>query len=362
MRFNNLQVGRLVAALMVVVIHTVHYARRDLGLDVPAPHPLLDYVLADAVIFFFVLSGFVVTHSAQKASVARLVLVRLLRFYPTFWVAAGVVLAVRWAAGASFDVPAKYVLKGLTLWPVGPTQAVYPLGIEWTLIYEVWLLVGMVPLLLIGRRWGLGVGAAVWLAAIVVKEVVRPFTAFPQLPTLAEWPLAVPNAPFLMGALACLTYRRWATPGLGLPLAAAVPYALGAACYTTAPGTSYLLESLGTTLAVGWLAVVRQPAANHPLTVAGDGTYGIYLVHASVLMAFYSWARTSTTFPPSAATAVCGAVIAVTVGAAFGAAEYAAFLRARRWLFGLRPAEWWYRRRATRKASPASEPVSATAP
>lgn len=331
MRYNNLQAGRILAAGTVLATHTVYYGHTLLGLSPFAIGPVADYCVRTSIVFLFALSGFILAHSLQAAGLREFVQFRLLRLFPAYWAAAVVVLAVRWANGGPLPPSWRQFGSGLVLWPVGPNRAYYLLGIEWTLIYELFLSMALVPLAALGRGWcGLGGGAALWLGLCVAKQAVFPDSSVTQFPRPAQLPLSLANVPFLTGVVVYFAHRHWAGWRPWVLLAAALAFTGGAAFAETAGNWSVVLQSLGAALVVGGCAVGPQLDAKNTLVVAGDWSYGVYLLHVPVLTGFFTLAARHGWFPATDATVVFAGVLALTAGSAFGALEWAHYRYLRR--------------------------------
>jgi peptidoglycan/LPS O-acetylase OafA/YrhL len=170
---NSLQVCRAVAALLVVIHHGIHHLQVNPWFG---PHALW---LTDAmpslgqsgVVFFFVLSGFIVLH-AHRADVdrperlANYLLRRLVRIYPTFMLVFGIVWVLSMAVPAARaklpDDPA-VLLQALLLIPQDP-QVVGNLGaplliVAWSLHLELLFYLSF-GLLVLDRRLFMVLSAA----------------------------------------------------------------------------------------------------------------------------------------------------------------------------------------------------------
>src|SRR6187401_3600320 len=94
MRFNNIQVLRILAAVAVVLFHVEHH------LQCPALSRLIDGSwTCFPVPLFFAISGFVLTHAVRNARTGSFLFARALRLYPGFWLATAIVAAVLAATG-----------------------------------------------------------------------------------------------------------------------------------------------------------------------------------------------------------------------------------------------------------------------
>lgn len=329
MRYTNLQAGRFVAAVAVLVFHVAVHAHDQLGLSTNLIEPVPTYGFRTSIIFFFALSGFVLAHGLQNASLRSFLAARFLRLYPAYWIVATSVLVVRELAGRPLTFDLKSLGYAFLLWPAGPGRAGYSIGIEWTLVYEILLSVALIPFAALGRRWGLGIGSAILLALIVGKVVLDRGQVFRPFPKLSEFPLAVLNSAFLLGVLAYLARNhlprwRWAMPVLAIGGLAA-----GTQWLTSAIGWSILLQSVGTVAAVCYFVTGPQLPARTWLVRAGDWSYGIYLAHVPVMTAVFALAAKGSLPIAPLPAAILGGTLALTVGSVYGALEWRIYRRLR---------------------------------
>ncbi|HEX4611638.1 MAG TPA: acyltransferase [Urbifossiella sp.] len=285
MRYTNIQFLRVAAAVGVVLFHLGAHPPALVGLD-PAPlrHPLLAGL---PVPLFFAVSGFVLTHALRTTPPGRFLLARVLRLYPGYWLALAATAGLM-GLGAFTEAHRQAVrltgVNTLTLWPGGPGRVLYLLGVEWSLVYEVFLSVALAAFGVAGRVRAVPVLTGAWLAVLVAKMVVRPglwFDLFPHWTTIALSPMA---APFLFGVLAYQfreAGRRWAW-AIG-PAAAGL---LTLAC-TRPMDAEQLWVVFGLAAAgVVWLAVaLPQARQENRLARLGDATYGLFLTHVPLMLA-----------------------------------------------------------------------------
>ncbi|HEX4611637.1 MAG TPA: acyltransferase family protein, partial [Urbifossiella sp.] len=261
MRYTNIQFLRVAAAVGVVLFHLGEYAPARVGLD-PAPlhHPLLAGL---PVPLFFAISGFVLTHALRTAPPGRFLLARVLRLYPGYWLAlAATVGLMRLRVYTEHHRWLVYFLdlNAVTLWPAGgPGRVPYFLGIEWSLVYEVFLSFSLAAFGLIGRKRAVAVLAGTWLAILAAKMVVRPgygFEVFPHWSTIA---CSVYSMPFLMGVLVYQLRgvgRQWVWAVV--PVVAGCLYLICARPVT--PEQNWALLGLASA-GVVWVAVVLPQAS-----------------------------------------------------------------------------------------------------
>jgi peptidoglycan/LPS O-acetylase OafA/YrhL len=322
MRFHNLQLLRVAAAVGVVAFHLgVHGG--ILGTN------SLDWLRTGPWAFFpvpvfFALSGFVLTHALQSAPRGRFLFGRFLRLYPGYWLAVLFGLAILrfavWpplqAAGARFSTTA------WLLAPLGADNGFYVLGgVEWSLIYEVFLSLALTAFSLLGIRRGLPWGIAVWIAVLLTKTAFWPNFATAPFPHWSTIFLSAYSLPFLLGVMAYYLRevgRRWRWVVFAATLGFA---ALGAPKLGYSRELTWCAWGAIGALAVWFAVQVKQVRATHPLARLGDYTYGLYLVHVPVLLAVYYRAVLRRWEMPPEQVAILAGGLALVVGFAFGKAE-----------------------------------------
>lgn len=323
MRFHNLQLLRVAAAVGVVVYHLAVYAQAHFGVT----GPLLDLLRTGSwsafpVPLFFALSGFVLTHAVRTARPGRFLLARAVRLYPGFWVATLLfslaMLLTGWPDG--LPLRTRLVWVGWTLRPHEYGGCLYVLGVEWSLVYEVMLSAAVAGMSLLGVRRGLPLAAAAWLAVLGVKAILWPGYATDPFPTWKTIALSGFNVPFLLGVLAYYLRdrgHRWRW----------VVFVATAAFLITVPGRLKTLEGLwlaygAASAAAVWFAVqVRQVNETNLLARLGDCTYGLYLAHVPVMIgAFALLGAGGRPLGPTAGVLVAGAA-ALVVGLLYGRFE-----------------------------------------
>ena len=281
MRFNNIQILRFFAAAGVLLYHAHGYIGEHIWKTWLTR--LFDYHFSWGVELFFVISGFVVSHSLSRQSPGRFLANRLVRVYPALWLASAIVLVWRFIAIDARPDPVN-VLLAFSLFPT--PRAEFQLGdLEWTLVYEVffYLLLACIGLLRVrnAREWAM----VVWAGAIGATALFTSLEATALRPTAATIFLSAFNLPFIAGVLA----YSWFTRERRLPVTSLlllVPVALYAAhrVHSTVAQLAFQAVGFG---ALVLLAAQRSrshdPAPSHPLVKLGDWSYGIYLVHLSVI-------------------------------------------------------------------------------
>ena len=284
-RLSLLDCARLVAALMVLSFHwtfngIVNGKIDDLPLT---PITVITRYGYWGVTLFFLISGFVIAESVRGRKPSAFALSRLNRLYPAFWAAVlltGTVELIVRAEG--MRTTPLTMLVNLTMFPSW-LGADYVDGVYWTLEYEL-IFYGLVLVSMLALR-GRDITPVfvVWLAVIVLLEVL--------MGEEAPIGLGRPFAAFASGALIASArhhgWRWWIVGSVAIGwVATVVPELRHAADLQAYSGER-----------ISGLVVVAMIAAFYALLIAqtfprvgrlripgsramGDLTYPLYLVHA----------------------------------------------------------------------------------
>lgn len=273
---NNFDLLRLVAAIAVVVSHAFPLAE---GVGTPEPLAFTGQVTLGqvGVVTFMAISGYLVTASAKRSSMARFVLARLLRVYPALLVVVAITAAV--TGSMAYLISATGVVISYEIPGVFETNP-YPRAVNgslWTLGYEI----GFYVLTLIAMAAGLLRRIAtvgVWAVAVLLTA-------------------ALPSQPWFFLGLAFLSgsllYQLHA-PLTGRLVMASV---VGLVAASIVGGLTVALSSAGAYVVV-WLAY-RTP----PVRLPADVSYGTYLwafpiqQTAALLGATTWWANLAISLP-----------------------------------------------------------------
>jgi peptidoglycan/LPS O-acetylase OafA/YrhL len=328
-KYANIQVLRFFAAFSVLLYHLGVYAKRLLAVDQPAVDVIAHPAFAIGVVVFFAISGFVLTHSLQTTSVRQFLSLRLARIYPAYWVAVVAVLALHWGLGQSTR-PNMPLLKGLLLIPVGPGKAAYALGVEWSLVYEMFFYFALCLFALAGPHRGILFGTLTWFGMCLVRIVLDPLPTWLQFPTWTNIAFSPVNTPFLCGVLAYYLRHHVAAFRLWAPVF--VPTLIAVSYQTPRADLMILAQGLGGGLLVGWAAATPPAGADHPLVRYGDFSYGVYLIHVPMIIFLFSQGSAHQWFGPTLGTVTAVGAVTLVVGLLYGCAEAEAYRRFRRWL------------------------------
>jgi peptidoglycan/LPS O-acetylase OafA/YrhL len=267
--FPGIQALRAVAAILVVIEHagSIEHHYTIAGYSYLIPHFSYGRI---GVILFFAISGFVIALQRRKP-LGTFVLHRLLRIYPSYWLAtivAAVLLGMaRW--------PVNVTAETLLLYPsttFDPTSTIP----YWTLIFEMAFYT--LATVAFGFRLSdrvLTLVAVAWILAVnVISHPISPTEYyFP-----GRWILLSPEVQvFPMGLLCGIHFERIRKIGRW-------PYIAGAASAFFA-GTFFADETFPKLFAMGIyccclvVGFADLDVRSRAVLRLGDASYGIYLLH-----------------------------------------------------------------------------------
>ena len=283
MYFRKLQVLRGLAALAVVLYHAHEYLIMISG----KPDTwcrFFDVRFSMGAWFFFVLSGFLMAYLIDTGP-DRFLVRRLVRIYPTYWLAVLAAIALKLVLFDSVSTP--YFLRGLSLLPQDQPVG-YVLGIEWTLVYEVFFYFACAAFAFKPTRRFFPAFLGAWGLTIVVAQSSFG-TRTLMIPHPSQLPLSLFNLLFISGGLG---YHAWKRVGRPNHWVAAVGGLAGVAGLVVAGSIaselwSFLLRGAGfASIIVAAATLDRKPReAGGPsfLEKFGDYSYALYLVHVPVI-------------------------------------------------------------------------------
>jgi exopolysaccharide production protein ExoZ len=226
------------------------------------------------VALFFAISGYLMAELAQRTDAATFLAHRVMRLYPIFWI---LTLGKSVLFGTKAGVFFFFNLSALALMPMG--EIIYPLGIEWTLVFEIIFYLMVAALMVIGAARYIHVFGALWLVAILARMYFLPDVYSSNLPTLIYLPLSPKSIPFPIGLMVPFVIRMgWV--GRATPAVIVVLLLLSESITGFAP-LAYGLSS-GCLVALAALPD-RQPDPFKPGLALGNWSYALYLCHVTVI-------------------------------------------------------------------------------
>jgi peptidoglycan/LPS O-acetylase OafA/YrhL len=287
-----LQVGRALAALLVVLFHTTAVFKSDKYWALAPVGDLFSEAGRCGIGFFFVLSGFIIAY-AHRSDIGRpggiryYLAQRVTRIYPIYWVTTlavlTVLLAVPSSQGASPPSSA-VIFSSLTLIPVAGADANGALlAVAWTLFHEL-LFYAIFALVIVAPyrggavmiAWGLLCAARAlgWDTPAALGFVSHPINLlfFFGLAAFFVYSKALLRFPALIGFAGTLVF-------LAVLLAEPLGYALS---YTR----EIILIGLGAGVGVvgfAWWERTDNRKFGRVSLLLGAASYSLYLVHYPAL-------------------------------------------------------------------------------
>jgi peptidoglycan/LPS O-acetylase OafA/YrhL len=280
----GIQLGRGMAALLVVAFHVNDYLIPDRLLDGAQGSVAFNMGYA-GVDFFFVLSGFIIyyIHHADGSRPDRLgsfLWKRFTRIYPLFWAVFLALILLYFIFPDRGPENARdpfYILTGFFIWPTAQVPIVQ---VAWTLEFEL-LFYAMFALMILHARIGLLIFAA-WMLLSAANLAIG-FDSFPL-----SFLFSPRNLQFLMGiVVAWFLLKGRITHHMAL-------FAIGLAAFlATGLGEAYGMHNwqlggkvfgygIGAALMVAGLTAPQLKLPRLALLL-GDASYSIYLVHLPFL-------------------------------------------------------------------------------
>lgn len=299
-KLESLQVGRGIAAFMVLLFHSQVLTRTVY------PDSSLGHMFGfgrTGVDFFFVLSGFLMVYVHHKdfgmpRRLGTYAYKRLSRIYPVYWVLCAVLIPLVMLAPSITQNQGKTTLATLLLSVfLLPHEGARLIGITWSLEYEMIFYVAF-GTFFVSARLGL-VGFAVWFIAIVFTALTGPVVlnsfGVPHItPFLVGFLLNLHVIEFMLGMLAAwlvLRNVRMRAPRVWLvmTLLAAAAFAIYEANFLPEEQTLRFVIAVYGVLAALVVFAVVQTELQYPLrmprwlTLLGAASYAIYLTHYLVV-------------------------------------------------------------------------------
>jgi peptidoglycan/LPS O-acetylase OafA/YrhL len=282
---------RGLAALAVVFYHAHEYLIL-IGGNPDTYFRLFDAHFGLGAWFFFALSGFLMAYLIDTGC-ERFLLRRLVRIYPTYWLATSAVIVLKVMIFENVSSPRLF--GALTLLPHNSPVG-YPLFIEWTLLYEVFFYF-VCSAFAVGRmRRRFPAFLTLWALALVVGHSVFG-TQTSMMPKPHQLPLSLFNLLFIIGALGYYVFK-WverSTPSVIAACVIAAAASFAGSNYCVAELARFVLLGVGFT-AVILLGTIRDRSLGKPggasrMEKFGDYSYALYLIHVPVITIVLSLAR-----------------------------------------------------------------------
>lgn len=283
MTYTLIQALRGILCVGVVFLHIKIYLTRT---GDPSFFTYIPDILGGIPCGFFAISGYFMALLVDRKA-PNFLAQRLVRVYPMYFVVVAMAFVMR--ALTTSPLNSDDLFKVMSLLPFGMGKS-YKLGIEWTLVYEIWYY--FICALFCRPKWNRYFPAflLVWLFAVIVSDIVAFKPPLP-LPTIFSIWLSIWNYSFIMGALTYYYIQRRNEPAT---MAWAGQVVLASLCVASAINAQaysvlYML-GFGACVLVDLLirleSRIRSPKI---LAQLGDYSYALYLVHSNIIILVLDW-------------------------------------------------------------------------
>lgn len=331
-KFDSLQIGRGMAAVLVLLFHAGSLLAFNGGEAFAGGAFRFG---AAGVDFFFVLSGFIITyrHARDFAHPERLgsyTRRRLVRVYPVYWLVTLAILPLYFVVpgfGQGYETRPDVIATSLILLPANEGPILY---VGWSLVHELWFYLVVAALIAFRGAW-IRYPVAVWCVAVGCSAFwpgEQPWLSNPWIRVVFS-PL---NFEFVLGCLAA-----WI---IASPRAASAPKALWVALlisglvsffgfgtahpYFPEPMERYRVLVYGfSSFLIVLGAVAVRPARGlaesslwKGLVFLGNASYSLYLVHVPVLSAVWKAAEMLGVTRSSGVQPIAWAAVLISVASA----------------------------------------------
>ncbi|WP_072008676.1 acyltransferase family protein [Hymenobacter sp. IS2118] len=289
-RFYELDVVRFIAALAVVLFHYSYNGFKN-GKS-PIQFSEIDFITRYGYLgveLFFVVSGFLISLSAENATAKKFVLSRIVRLYPMYWVACTLTTVIIIVAASNFVAP--------TLFQYGLNMTMFQEffdvdnidGVYWTLAYELQFYFLIYLLLLTNRFRHIDVFAGTWIVISTLLLLAGKYHISNAVVAYANFFFFPHYSPyFIAGILFYLIHKKGFKLWYGLGLAITYLLCIWLAVSKKSPFTTHspIVIAAVVTLILGVFLLISlkklQMKGGKTIAKAGVITYPLYLVHAYI--------------------------------------------------------------------------------
>jgi exopolysaccharide production protein ExoZ len=273
-RIYTIQYLRAFAAIFVLLYHASFFVGQTTG-ETYFASIFNGRFGVYGVALFFAISGYLMAELAQRTDAATFLAHRVIRLYPIFWI---LTLGKSILFGTKAGVFFFFNLSALALMPMG--EIVYPLGIEWTLVFEIIFYLMVATVMLVGAAHYVHIFGAAWLIAILARMYFLPDVYSSNLPTLLYLPLSPKSIPFPIGLMVPFAIRMGLV-GRATPMLVVLLLLLSETITGFAP-LAYGL-SCGCLVALAALPDHREQEPFRTGIALGNWSYALYLCHVTVI-------------------------------------------------------------------------------
>jgi len=284
MTYTHIQALRAILCIMVAFVHVKIYLVKQ---GSPSFFEYVPDLFGGVPCAFFAVSGYFMAFLVDRRS-KHFLAQRLVRVYPMYII----VIALAYVMRAFTDHQLNFddLPFVLSLLPFGMGKS-YKLGIEWTLVYEIWYY--LICAFFVRPQWTRYFPGFLlaWFFVCVICHIFA-FKPPQPVPNMLNIWTSIWNPSFILGALTFYYIQRYNEP-FTQQMTLLVMLALSLVClelWAVRFSVLYILGALSCVLLYWLIKLERYFSAPPMLAQYGDYSYSLYLIHSNVIiLVFDRW-------------------------------------------------------------------------
>lgn len=278
---------------------------------------------------FFAVSGFFMAFLVDRNS-KHFLAQRLIRVYPTYFIVIALAFVLRAFTEHTLNLDDLPIVMSLLPFGMGKS---YKLGIEWTLVYEIWYY--LICAFFCRPKWVQHFPRfmLVWLFACMLMHMYAFKPPVPVPNVLNIW-FSIWNVSFILGVLTFYYIQRFYEP-FTQQMMLAVMFCImliSLELWSIRFSVLYIL-AIGSAMLVYWLIKLEHRfSAPAPLAQYGDYSYSLYLIHTNVIILVLDRWKYFTETPPGPIAGLMALVLCIGGAWYLGQMDVAIHARLRVWV------------------------------
>ncbi|WP_243367095.1 acyltransferase family protein [Fundidesulfovibrio soli] len=326
MTYTHIQALRAILCIMVAFVHVKIYLLKQ---GDPSYFIHVPDLIGGVPCAFFAISGYFMAFLVDRNS-KHFLAQRLVRVYPMYFMV--IVMAFVMRAFTNHQLNLDDLPYVMSLLPFGMGKS-YKLGIEWTLVYEIWYY--LICALFARPKWTKYFPGFLlaWLFACIIVHIFA-FKPPQPVPNMLNIWFSIWNPSFILGALTFYYIQRYNEP-FTQQMMLLVMTAVSLAClelWAVRFSVLYILGVLSCFLLYGLIKLESRVSSPPMLAQYGDYSYTLYLIHTNVIILVFDRWKYFTDTPPGLIAGLMALVLCIGGAWYLGQVDVTVHARLRVWL------------------------------